>query len=91
MDMTGMLATPGVQYGFAGFAFLLLVILAWVVKRLLNVLERATTVIAGNTAAIQTLASLTNENKRMLASLKSELSHRPCLRSRAHKSVGGGT
>lgn len=40
------LFAPYIQYGFAGFAFLLLACLMWLTRKILGVIERNTAVIA---------------------------------------------
>ncbi len=46
---------PYIQYGFAGFAFLILGYLFWLIPRMLATLERLGEVVGNNTEALRAL------------------------------------
>ena len=71
--------TPYIQYGFAGFAFLLLAMLFWLVRRLLGLLKDNTTVITGNTATIASAADTMTEVKTLAIEIKDQQLKNPCM------------
>jgi len=79
MDSVSLIATPIIQYGFAGLSIVLLGFLAWLVKRLLSVLERTTGVIEQNTNVISCLKEETDESKKIIADIRDKLMSRPCI------------
>ena len=54
--MTGVEMPPAMQWGFAGFAVLLLGLLAQIVRRLLTAFERNAQVVEANTGVIAILS-----------------------------------
>jgi F0F1-type ATP synthase membrane subunit b/b' len=56
--------TPALQWGFAGFALVLLAVLVWLVKQLIAVLRAANDVIARNSVAMDNAAETSRELKR---------------------------
>jgi len=71
--------SPVVQGGFAVFALLLLGINVWLVKQLLKVLRDNSRVIAGNTRAIECVATISTDTKQLMQGIREELLKRPCL------------
>jgi len=71
--------SPLIQGGFAVFALLLLGINVWLVKQLLKVLKDNSQVIAGNTRAIESVATIASDTKGLMQQLRDELLKRPCL------------
>jgi F0F1-type ATP synthase membrane subunit b/b' len=71
--------SPLIQGGFAVFALLLLGINVWLVKQLLKVLKDNSQVIAGNTRAIESVATIASDTKGLMQELRDELWKRPCL------------
>ena len=71
--------SPLIQGGFAVFALLLLGINVWLVKQLLKVLKDNSQVIAGNTRAIESVATIASDTKGLMQQLRDELWKRPCL------------
>ena len=78
-----------VQGGFAAFCGVLLVLLAWTIRRLLDELKRANEVIARNTEAFvqntQAVQDLTTMSKDLLSLQRKthdRLISRPCLLER---------
>ena len=71
--------SPLIQGGFAIFALLLLSVNVWLVKQLLKVLKDNSQVIAGNTQAIESVATVAFDTKGLMQALRDELLKRPCL------------
>jgi hypothetical protein len=71
--------SPLIQGGFAIFALLLLGVNVWLVKQLLRVLKDNSQVIAGNTRAIESVATVAFDTKGLMQELRDELLKRPCL------------
>lgn len=77
-----LIGNPIIQYGFAGMCVVLLVFLAWLVKRLLAVLEKTTEVIRENTLVIGSLKDESGEMKDLVIEIKDKLNSRPCIARR---------
>ena len=71
--------SPLIQGGFAVFALLLLAVNVWLVKQLLRVLKDNSQVIAGNTRAIESVATIASDTKGLMQEIRDELLKRPCL------------
>ena len=71
--------SPLIQGGFAVFSLLLLGVNVWLVKQLLRVLKDNNQVITGNTQAIQSVASIADDTRRLMAEVRDQLLRRPCL------------
>ena len=71
--------SPLIQGGFAVFALLLLGVNVWLVKQLLKVLKDNSQVIAGNTRAIESVATIASNTRELIGQLRDELLKRPCL------------
>jgi len=78
MDTDAILA-PIIQYGFAGFSAVLLIILVWLTRALLKALTQNTHVIDRNTSAIETCTAGTTELRREVRGMKEEFLKRPCI------------
>ena len=80
-DLTVM--APFVQWGFAGFCFVLFAslmwVIVWLVKNLLTVLKESNRVIAGNTGAITAIHTTADETKTLMSGIRDQLLMRPCL------------
>ena len=70
---------PIVQYGFAGLVPVLLVIIVWLIRRLLGVLEQNNKVIIGNTEAVGDLSVMTRDLLLLNRSLHDKIISRPCI------------
>ena len=70
---------PYIQLGFAGFAFLLVFVIVWMIRRLLAILDKTNQTIAGNTAAINRVHEATTNVNTMVADVRDQLLQRPCL------------
>ena len=84
--MNGIMTQPIVQWGFAGFAAVLLGLIVWLVRRLLGLLEHTDDVIAANTTAIRALGSRLDaideragESLTVQRDVRDRLLSRPCL------------
>jgi hypothetical protein len=73
------LMNPIIQGGFAGMCAILLGILFWVIRKLLDVLKSNTDAFNANTAAINTLNVNMSEQRIQVTKLTDELYQRPCL------------
>lgn len=71
--------SPLIQGGFAVFALLLLGVNVWLVKQLLRVLKDNSQVIAGNTRAIESVATISADTRELMQEIRDELFKRPCL------------
>lgn len=71
--------SPLIQGGFAVFALLLLGVNVWLVKQLLKVLKDNSQVIAGNTRAIESVATISSDTRELMQEIRDELFKRPCL------------
>lgn len=78
-NTTEMILQPVLQYGFAGLSVGLLGFIAWLVKRLMGLLESTTTVIQANTNVIQCLRDDSDEIRDIVVSLNNKLLARPCI------------
>jgi len=79
MVETIQLWSPLIQGGFAVFALLLLGVNVWLVKQLLKVLKDNSQVIAGNTRAIESVATIVGDTRELMQEIRDELLKRPCL------------
>ena len=70
---------PLVQYGFIGFAGVLLGIVVWLIRKLLDVLEANNRIIAANTEAIRELTGMTQDLLKISRSLHDKVISRPCI------------
>lgn len=71
--------SPLIQGGFAVFALLLLGVNVWLVKQLLRVLKENNRVIAGNSRAIESVATIASDTRHLMQEIRDELLKRPCL------------
>lgn len=75
--------TPVFQYGFAGFAAVLLSIIVfggrWLIRQLLGVLKENNKVIDRNTAALNAVEKTTTDNLKLSRSVNDKLLSRPCI------------
>jgi hypothetical protein len=71
--------SPLIQGGFAVFALLLLAMNYWLVRQLLRVLAANNGVIAGNTRAIESVATIAIDTRNLMQEIRDKLLKRPCL------------
>jgi hypothetical protein len=64
---------PILQWGFAGFALILLGVLVWLINKLLDVLHRTAGVIGHNTRASRDLASVVQQVSQTTADVRDRL------------------
>lgn len=69
-----------IQAGFAGFCLLLLGIIYWLIKRLLDLLEKNTAAFTKNSDVIAQLEVNAKERKQILEDIKQALISRPCMK-----------
>lgn len=77
---------PVIQYGFLGFAGVLLGIIVWLIRKLLDVLEATNRIIAANTEAINDLSQATGDLLKLNRSVHDKLISRPCIANGERKS-----
>ena len=70
---------PVVQYGFLGFSVVLLGVVIWLIRQLLEVLEANNRIIAANTVAIRDLTRTTGDLLNLNRSLHDKSISRPCI------------
>ena len=78
-DSVQLFMTPVIQFGFAGLCVILLAFLAWLVRRLITLLEKTTTIIKENSNIINTLKEESGEVKEIVVDLKEKIISRPCI------------
>lgn len=74
--------TPMIQGGFAVFAAVLLGVIVWLIRRLLDVLKENNKVIAENTAAIRDVHVMSRDNMKLTRAVHELMIARPCLTER---------
>lgn len=85
-----MILSPAMQLGFAGFSFVLLCILIWLIRELLKILKDTNHVISTNTDAIHTITAKTEDVFEIQVQLKDKLNSRPCIANlRLHQDPQG--
>jgi len=77
--MENWMLQPVVQYGFLGFSVVLLGVVIWLIRKLLEVLEANNRVISANTEAIRELTTMTVDLLKLHRSLHDKLISRPCI------------
>lgn len=77
--MENWIIQPVVQYGFLGFSVVLLGVVVWLIRQLLDVLEANNRIIAANTSAIRELTSTTSDLLKLNRSLHDKIISRPCI------------
>lgn len=70
---------PVAQYGFLGFSVVLLGVVIWLIRKLLDVLEANNRIIAANTEAIRDLTRTTSDLLSLNRSLHDKIISRPCI------------
>lgn len=77
--MNEFIMQPIIQYGFLGFSAVLLIMVGWLIRRLLTVLEANNKVIADNTLAINRVLDNTDDLLKLNRSLHDKIISRPCI------------
>ncbi|HPD28573.1 MAG TPA: hypothetical protein PLL20_01155 [Phycisphaerae bacterium] len=77
--MENWMIQPVVQYGFLGFSVVLLGVVIWLIRKLLEVLEANNRIIAANTEAIRELTNMTCDLLKLHRSLHDKIISRPCI------------
>ena len=70
---------PLMQFGFAGFAVILLSVVVWMIRNLLKVMKDTNTVISGNTSVIAAARDSMDETKNLTIEIKDLTLARPCM------------
>jgi hypothetical protein len=71
---------PAIQYGFAGFAAILLGLLFWLIRRLLDLFERVTAVMGEHSSLIKVLDSHLLETRETMFSMRDKFLTLKCVR-----------
>ena len=71
---------PVIQYGFAGFCAILLGLLFWLIRRLLDLFERVTRVIGENSELVRTIDVHMMETRETLYSMRDKFLTLKCVR-----------
>lgn len=79
MEPTTSIMNPVMQWGFAGLSVVLLIILVWLIRELLQVLKDNNAVIATNTQAIQKVDKRCEDTLNVAIEVKDELYKKPCI------------
>ncbi|MBN2584868.1 MAG: hypothetical protein JXL80_17520 [Planctomycetes bacterium] len=77
--MEKLVTMPIVQYGFLGFSAVLLCIIIWLIRKLLQSLEANQRIVAANTAAITSMTVMVSDLMELTRSLHDKLISRPCI------------
>ena len=77
--MNDFITQPIVQYGFLGFSAVLLGVVIWLIRRLLDVLGANNRIIEANTEAIRDLTSMMADLLKLNRSLHDKIISRPCI------------
>ncbi len=75
------LFTPYIQAGFAGLCFVLVGVICWLMRQVIDVLRATSQVIERNTSAIDRLNTSTHRVERAVNEMRDELLKRPCIAS----------
>lgn len=73
------LMDPILQYGFAGMCAVLLVILVWLIRSLIRLLEKTGQIISANTQAICQVDQHSIDALKILRDTHDKLIARPCI------------
>jgi len=73
------LFSPFMQYGFAGLCFVLIGVICWLMRQVIDVLRATSQVIERNTSAIDRLNTSTHRVERAVNEMRDELLKRPCI------------
>jgi len=80
--MNELVTQPIVQYGFLGFSAVLLGVVIWLIRKLLDVLAANNRIITANTEAIRDLTATTSDLLNLNRSLHDKIISRPCIAQR---------
>ena len=80
---------PYVQWGFAGFCFVVFATLTtinvWLMKNYISVVRENNKVIYGNTSAISSIHVTADETRHLMSDIRDQLLSRPCLMDAARQ------
>ena len=77
--MDNVILEPIVQYGFLGFSAVLLGVVVWLIRKLMDVLDANGKIIAANTKAMSENTSMVSDLLALNRSLHDKLISRPCI------------
>jgi len=73
------LGNSSIQYGFAGFCVLLLILVFWMITKLLEVIRENNKVIADHNQVMNAIVTTLSECKELAIDNKDKLLSRPCI------------
>ncbi len=82
MEEKALLLDPIIQYGFAGMCAVLLVIIVWLIRNLMKLLEKTNEIISANTQAICQVDKHSIEALKILRETHDKIIARPCIAKR---------
>jgi len=77
--MESWILSPVVQYGFLGFSAILLGIVVWLIRELIEVINNNNRVIAANTDVVSKHFALTSDIQWTIKDLRDKMLSRPCI------------
>ena len=79
MDEVNSVMTPLMQYGFAGMSAILLAILVWIIRQLLDLIRSNNEALRDVTSAIQAMTTMASDNVKLQRDIHDRLLQRPCI------------
>jgi hypothetical protein len=79
MKPENILMDPILQYGFAGMCAVLLVIIVWLIRHLMKLLEKTNQIISANTQAICQVDQHSIDALKILRDTHDKIIARPCI------------
>jgi hypothetical protein len=86
MKPENFLMDPIMQYGFAGMCAVLLMILVWLIRNLIKLLEKTNQIISANTQAICQVDQHSLEALKILRDTHDKIIARPCVARKERES-----
>jgi hypothetical protein len=86
MKPENFLMDPILQYGFAGMCAVLLMILVWLIRNLIKLLEKTNQIISANTQAICQVDQHSLEALKILRNTHDKIIARPCIAKKERES-----
>jgi hypothetical protein len=86
MKPENLLLDPIMQYGFAGMCAVLLMILVWLIRNLIKLLEKTNQIISANTQAICQVDQHSLEALKLMRDTHDKIIARPCVARKERES-----
>lgn len=78
-DLSSLLSQMTMEHGFAAICIILLAMLSWLIRSLLQILKDNGEIIAANSDAIRSLSDHIERNNKVSEEMRTELYRRPCI------------